>query len=62
MLLSDVNITALSKAVELVRSNFPASEAVGMRCDVSKEADVEALVQLALDHWDRLDVMVRVSN
>ncbi|GFZ43080.1 hypothetical protein JCM24511_00798 [Saitozyma sp. JCM 24511] len=57
VLLSDVNIAALSKAVELVRSNFPTSQAVGMACDVSKEADVQALVDAALAHWDRLDVM-----
>jgi NAD(P)-dependent dehydrogenase (short-subunit alcohol dehydrogenase family) len=61
VLLSDVNDAALSKAVELVRSNFPSSQAVGMRCDVSKEADVQALLDTALAHWDRLDVMVRVS-
>lgn len=60
VLLSDVNIAALSKAVELVRSNFPTSQAVGMTCDVSKEADVQALVDAALAHWDRLDVMVGV--
>lgn len=32
--------------------------AVFVRCDVTVEADVEAAVQLAVDRWGRLDVMM----
>ncbi|ORY32902.1 hypothetical protein BCR39DRAFT_583338 [Naematelia encephala] len=57
VLLSDVNDAALSKAVDLVAKNFPTSEAIGVKCDVSKESEVESLVKTAVSKWGRLDVM-----
>lgn len=59
MLLSDVNEEAVTRATQLVRSNFPASEAYGVKADVSKETDVASMVQTAVERWGRLDVLVR---
>lgn len=57
VLLSDVNEDAVKKAAELVKKEFPASEAEGIKCDVSKEAEVKACVEKAVQKWGRLDVM-----
>jgi NAD(P)-dependent dehydrogenase (short-subunit alcohol dehydrogenase family) len=39
-------------------SQYPSSEAEGIKCDVSKEADVKKAVDRAVEKWGRLDVMV----
>lgn len=39
-------------------AGLQGGEAMGVRCDVSNEAQVEAAVQAALDRWGRLDVVV----
>lgn len=58
MLLSDINESAVLKAAEIVRQQFPSSEAEGIKCDVSKEADVKAMIDRAVEKWGRLDVLV----
>ncbi len=42
-----------------MRERYPDVQVVGVKCDVSNEAEVEALVQTAVDQMGRLDVMVR---
>ena len=56
--LGDINEEAILKAAELVKSRYPTSEAIGLKCDVSKEPEVKALVQGAVDQFGRLDVLV----
>lgn len=57
-MLSDVNAEAVQKAAEQVKSRYPSSEAIAVKCDVSKEDDVKALVDKAVETFGRLDVMV----
>lgn len=57
VILSDVNEEAVNAAAALVVKHFPTSEAIAVKCDVSKEADVEAVVKAATDKFGRLDVM-----
>ena len=45
-----------SEVVERIVAN--GRRAVGVRCDVRSETDVEALVRLALDEFGRLDVLI----
>lgn len=58
VVLSDVNAEAVQKAAEQVKARFPSSEAIAVKCDVSKEDDVKALVDKAVETFGRLDVMV----
>lgn len=58
LVMGDINEPAVRKAAESVSAQFPPSQAVGVKCDVSKEAEVEALVAKAVENFGRLDVMV----
>jgi NAD(P)-dependent dehydrogenase (short-subunit alcohol dehydrogenase family) len=42
----------------LVNKQFPSADAEGIKCDVSKEADVKAAIDRAVEKWGRLDVLV----
>ncbi|ORX39602.1 putative fatty acid beta-oxidation-related protein [Kockovaella imperatae] len=57
LLLSDINEQALSAVVKDVEAKFPGSEAEGVKCDVSNESEVQAVVERAVSKWGRLDVM-----
>lgn len=52
---ADVNEAAVTETVSLVKA--AGGEAVSLRCDVSKRADVQAAVDLAVNAFGRLDVM-----
>ena len=56
--MTDVSETALSKAVAKAKELAPhaSGKVETMKCDVSKEADVEAVVE-HLDKWGGVDVM-----
>lgn len=58
MLMSDISAPALEKALAKVRQLLPASAArvETAVCDVSKEAEVQAMVE-RLDGWGGLDVL-----
>jgi hypothetical protein len=58
ILLTDINETAVAQAAELVNKQFPSADAEGIKCDVSKEADVKAAIDRAVEKWGRLDVLV----
>ena len=60
--LVDVNLDNAQKAAKLISERFPNIEAVPFKADVSKEAEVEASVALAVKEFGRLDVMVSYSE
>jgi NAD(P)-dependent dehydrogenase (short-subunit alcohol dehydrogenase family) len=57
-----VNADAVTKAAEQIRTRFPSSEAIAVKCDVSKEAEIKALIDAAVDKFGRLDVLVSMSR
>lgn len=57
VLLADINEPAVTKAVTYINSHYPNCGAEGVKCDVSKEEDVQAMVEKAVWTWGRLDVM-----
>ncbi len=62
VVLADINLEACQKTAGMVNERFNNAElpvkAVAMKCDVSKEDEVAAIVQRAVDEFGRLDVMV----
>lgn len=58
VVMADINEAAVTAAAEQVRSRFPTSDAVAVKCDVGKEADIKAMVDAAVQKFGRLDVMV----
>lgn len=61
VVLADINLEACQKTADIVNERFNKAEipvkAVAMKCDVSKEDEVAAIVQRAVDEFGRLDVM-----
>lgn len=61
LVLADVNLKACEETASLVNERFskvePNVRAVAVKCDVSKEAEVEAVVKRAVDEFGRLDIM-----
>ena len=52
----DVNQTGIDETVELVHAQ--GGKAVGVACDVSKQADAQNIVAAALDRFGKLDILV----
>ncbi|CBQ72866.1 related to short-chain alcohol dehydrogenase [Sporisorium reilianum SRZ2] len=61
VVLADINLEACQKTANLVNERFSKADipvkAIAMKCDVSKEDEVAAIVQRAVDEFGRLDVM-----
>ncbi len=55
VLAADVDEAAARKTAEMVRA--AGGDALPRRVDVSRGADVEAMIQAAVDHWGRLDIL-----
>ncbi len=55
VLIADVDQAAAEENAERIRS--AGGEAQALRVDVSRNADVEAMVQAAVDTWGRLDIL-----
>jgi NAD(P)-dependent dehydrogenase (short-subunit alcohol dehydrogenase family) len=51
----DVNLATAEATVERIRSD--GGEAFGLRCDVSREEEVEAAFAALREHFDRLDIL-----
>ncbi|CAM1506130.1 Fc.00g057710.m01.CDS01 [Cosmosporella sp. VM-42] len=57
VLMADISIPALERAAAKVNQLVPTAPRIEiMKCDVSKEAEVQAMVE-AVDSWGGLDVM-----
>ncbi|KLU90553.1 3-oxoacyl-[acyl-carrier-protein] reductase, variant [Magnaporthiopsis poae ATCC 64411] len=56
VLMADISPEALSKAQAKVLSLVPEAKVETVKCDVSKEAEVKAMVE-SLDSWGGVDVM-----
>lgn len=57
LVLGDINPESIAKAAQLVNSRYPTAQAIGVKCDVSKEEQVKGLVESAVDKFGRLDVL-----
>ncbi|KAK8870061.1 hypothetical protein IAR55_000631 [Kwoniella newhampshirensis] len=57
LLISDINLEAVQKAAELINTHYPGCGAHAVKCDVSKEDEVKAMVEKAVEVFGRLDVL-----
>ncbi|KAG7571452.1 hypothetical protein FFLO_00635 [Filobasidium floriforme] len=58
LILADINLEAAERTATLIQNKFEGTiKAIAVRCDVSKEDQVEAIVKRAVDEFGRLDVM-----
>ncbi|KAG8980837.1 hypothetical protein FRB90_007450, partial [Tulasnella sp. 427] len=57
VILADINLKGVEDAAALIAQRWPNAATAAIKCDVSKEADVKAAVDLAVEKFGRLDVM-----
>ncbi|WVR04948.1 hypothetical protein IAU60_001960 [Kwoniella sp. DSM 27419] len=57
LIISDINLPALESAADKINARFPGAQAVAVKCDVSKEAEIKAMVDKAVEVFGRLDVV-----
>ena len=58
VLVADANIETAENAAAGARED--GADAVAVECDVRRPDDIERMVEVALDRWDRLDVGVNI--
>ena len=58
VLVADVNIETAENAAAEAREN--GADAVAVMCDTRRPEDIERMVEVARDRWDRLDVGVNI--
>ena len=61
-MLVDINLDAAQNVVALIATRSPNVKVLATKADVSKEADVKAAVDLAINEFGRLDVMASVFS
>lgn len=57
-ILADINLEAAQKTAQRIHERYPDVKAIAIKCDVSKEAEVEACVNKAVEEFGRLDIVV----
>jgi len=53
---ADINLETAQRAVELVQQRYQG-EAIAVKCDVGKEAELKSVVAKAVEQYGRLDIM-----
>lgn len=56
VVVADISIEDCEKVVEEIKKQ--KGEAIAVKCDVTKKADVEKMVQAAVEKWGKLDILV----
>jgi NAD(P)-dependent dehydrogenase (short-subunit alcohol dehydrogenase family) len=62
VVLAGRDVEALEKHAEGLNSTYPYGEAIATRCDVTREEDTEAVAQLALNRFERIDILVNTAG
>ena len=63
VILVDINITAAEKVASIIEKEYGGQlgvEAIAIKADVSNEKEVKATVDLAVEKYGRLDVIVSI--
>jgi NAD(P)-dependent dehydrogenase (short-subunit alcohol dehydrogenase family) len=62
VILVDINLANAEKGAKIISERYPNVKALATKADVAKEAEVRAAVDLAVQEFGRLDVMVRLIS
>src|SRR5690349_1055725 len=62
VLVASRDAATVAEAVALIRDRSRAAAPLGIRCDVSCPADVDATVSKALDIWSGIDAVVNCAG
>jgi NAD(P)-dependent dehydrogenase (short-subunit alcohol dehydrogenase family) len=62
VVLAGRDLDALEKHAQELAANYPHSTAIAARCDVTREEDTSALAALALERFDRIDILVNTAG
>lgn len=57
-MVADVNLTTVEETAKLVKEAVADAECIPMKCDVSKNEDCQALVDMALEKFCKLSIAV----
>jgi len=58
VVVADVNYEDALQTVSIMQDNGETSQAVAIRCDVSRTSDVENMIESAVEKFDRIDAAV----
>lgn len=59
---ADINEQAAQRTVDVIAKQVPgAAKAIAVKCDVSKEAEIKAMVAKAVEEFGKLDVILCVE-
>lgn len=59
--MADISFEGAQKGAKIIEERYPNVKAIAAKTDVGKEADVKAVVDLAVKEFGRLDIMVSGS-
>ena len=59
VVLVDINLTAAENVAKIIAEKSPNVKTIPTKADVGREGDIKAAVDLAVEKFGRLDVMVR---
>ena len=59
VVLVDINLTAAENVAKIIAEKSPNVKTIATKADVGREGDIKAAVDLAVEKFGRLDVMVR---
>ncbi|KAF7776313.1 hypothetical protein Agabi119p4_4706 [Agaricus bisporus var. burnettii] len=57
VILADISFEGAQKGAKIIEERYPNVKAIAAKTDVGKEADVKAVVDLAVKEFGRLDIM-----
>jgi NAD(P)-dependent dehydrogenase (short-subunit alcohol dehydrogenase family) len=55
---SDIDLESASQTVSMIEQEFGQDMAMAIKADVTKEAECQEIVNLALSRWGRLDILI----
>jgi 3-oxoacyl-[acyl-carrier protein] reductase len=56
VVISDISEEECQKVVDEIKKN--KGEAIAVKCDVTKKAEVEKMVKTAIDKWGKIDILI----
>lgn len=62
VVLAGRDLDALEEHAAALNEQYPSANAVAIQCDVTREADTQAMAKVALDAFGRIDILVNAAG